>query len=76
MNFEEYVRDEFKKGEKKFDKIETKMEIMDDKLDDIRIAMKVDEKLQAARMRNNGIIYGGISSLIVGLLLHLAKGLL
>lgn len=74
MNFEEYVKDEFKNGEKKFDKIETRLEIIHKQLTDIEIALKVDEKLRAAKMRNAGLLYGGIISIVVGVATHLIKG--
>lgn len=76
MNFEEYVKDEFKNGEKKFEKIETKIDLMSKQLIDIQVALKVEEKLQAAKARNAGLLYGGIMSIVVGLVTHLIKGVL
>jgi predicted metalloenzyme YecM len=76
MNFEEYVKDEFKNGEKKFDKIETRLEIIHKQLTDIEVALKVDEKMRASKQRNSAMLYGGIMSIIVGVVTHLLKGVI
>lgn len=74
MNFEEYVKEEFKNGERKFDKIDVKLDLMQDQLKDIEIALKVDEKLRASKQRNSAILYGGLMSIIVGIATHILKG--
>lgn len=76
MDFEEYVKEEFKNGERKFDKIDTKLDMMQKQLMDIEVALKVDEKLRASKQRNSALLYGGIMSVIVGVVTHLLKGVL
>ncbi len=74
MNFEAYVEKEFKNGEEKFAKIEGKLDLVNKQLIDIQVVLKVEEKLQAAKARNAGLLYGGIMSIIVGVATHLIKG--
>ncbi len=76
MNFEEYVEKEFKKGEEKFTKIDTKIDMIHKQLMDIQITLKVDEKLQAAKTRNAALLYGGLMSIVTGTVLHLLKGII
>ncbi len=74
MNFESYVEKEFKNGEEKFTKIETKLDFVSKQLIEIQVALKVEEKMQAVKTRNAAIFYGGIMSIVTGTILHLLKG--
>ena len=74
MTFEEYTKEEFKKGEKKFDKIEMKIDDIKLELHKIHIALEVDKQIRDAKTKRSALISGGIMSLIISILSHIFKG--
>ncbi len=76
MNFEEYVEKEFKNGEEKFTKIEGKLDLVNKQLIDIQVTLRVDEKMRESKAKNAGMLYGGIISIVIGVVTHLLKGAL
>lgn len=74
MEFDDYVKDEFRKHEKLHDKLEHDLNDIKLHLHKIQIALEVDKQLRASTTKRNALISGGIISFIVSMASNIFKG--